>query len=165
MKTTPCFAAFICAGLLLSGCAQFQHQTREDEPHAVVLIARYPTPSPVNGVVKSLDGQPVREGASYRVRPGSHEIVVRFVEASVASGNPVYFGSPPTGMDQPGNLHISEDGRTSTTGLRPFNSMQPLSMSVENRSRREEKRNFKAVAGRKYKIRGTTIAEERVAKS
>ncbi len=43
--------------------------------------------------------------------------------------------------------------------------MQPLSMSVENRSRREEKRNFKAVAGRKYKIRGTTIAEERVAKS
>jgi hypothetical protein len=164
MNTIPCFPAFICTGLILSGCAQFQHQTREDEPHGVVFIGSSPTSSPVSGMVRSLDGQPVREGSSYRVRPGNHEIVVEFVERTIESANPVYIGSPPTEMDQPGNLHISESGGISTTGVSPYQGMQPLSMSVENRTRRQQIRNFPVAAGRKYVISGTMISEERPVK-
>lgn len=164
MKTILDFPAFLCIGLLLSGCAQFQHQTREDEPHAVVFIGRSPTSSPASGVVKSLDGQPVREGSSYRVRPGNHQIVVAYVQRTIESASPVYYGDPPTEMDQPGNLHISESGGITATGVNQYTTMQPMNMSVESRSLRQQNRNFTVVAGRKYVIHGAMISDENIVK-
>jgi len=160
----PSIPAFICTGLLLASCAQFQHQTREDEPHAVVVIARSSTSAPQSGVVKSLDGQPVREGASYRIRPGSHEIVFEIVEREVETADPMtttlfHSGNGPMEIEQPGNLHFSESGAVTASGLQPYAPMQMVSMSVEKRSIREQTRRLEAVANRQYEINGTMITE------
>jgi hypothetical protein len=65
-------------------------------------------------------------------------------------------------MNQPGNLHVTESGGIRATGVNPYQGVQPMTMSVENRTRRQQTRGFQAVAGRKYVIDGSMISEERV---
>lgn len=169
MNTHPCFPIAICVGMVLSCCARFQHQTREDEPHAVVSIARASTPSLMNAEIKSMDGQPVREGESYRVRPGTHQLVMEIVEREIETAQPVtvtlfHAGNGPPDIQQPGNLHLSESGAMTTSGVNPFQTMQAVSMSVEKRSVRQQTRNFVTVAGRHYEINGAMVSEKSVPK-
>jgi hypothetical protein len=154
----------ICTAALLYGCAQFQHQTREDEPHAIVTIVRPSTSAPQSCMAKSMDGQPVREGASYRVRPGSHEIVIEMVERDVETAGPMtatlfHSGNGPMELAPPGNVHFSESGAVTASGLQPYTPMQAVTMSVEKRSIRQQTRQLEAVANRRYEINGSMITE------
>jgi hypothetical protein len=166
MRIIPCCPAFICTGPLFSVCAQFQHQTRQDEHHALVTIVRVDATTPVNARISSLDGQPVREGGCCRVRPGKHQLVMEAVVREIESANPLTGTLYHTGNAQPdlqpsGNLHISKSGTVTATGVNPYQGMQSVSMSVENRTVRQQTREFTVVAGRKYVIDGAMILEDR----
>lgn len=166
MTNIPCFPIVVCTGLLLSGCAQFQHQTREDEPHALVNIVRVATTTPVNASIWRLDGQPVREGERYRLRPGKHQLVMETVAREIESANPLtgtlyHAGNAQPDLQPSGNLHISESGTMTATGVNPYQPMQSVSMSAENRTVSRQTHDFTVVAGRKYVIDGAMIFEDR----
>lgn len=74
--------------MLLAGCATFEHQTTEMEPHAVITVVKPWEVAVGERVVKSLDGLPVSGGKSYRVRPGGHAVVVEFTELISETAKP-----------------------------------------------------------------------------
>ena len=152
-------------GVLLAGCAQFQHQTAESEPHALVTIAP-PANSPVpHGEVKSIDGLPVSAGQSYRVKPGSHAVAVQHVETVVESGSPVSttlfsVGNMPPPAEQPANIQLSQSGGMSVTGQQPFAVMQPANLSVEDRRTRNTTKTITVRAGCRYELNGDLVTEK-----
>ena len=152
-------------GLLLAGCAQFQHQTAESEPHALVTIAQpenYPGP---HGAVQSFDGLPVSAGKTYRVKPGTHAVVVQHVETVVQSGSPVkttlfQVGNAPMPPDQPATVYLSQSGGMSVTGQQPFAVMQSANLSVEDHRTRTTTRSITVKAGWQYELTGNFVIEK-----
>ena len=63
-----------------AGCASFDHQTLENEPHAVIHVVKENASSFDYWTVARIDGLPVHFRKVFRVRPGEHEIVVRVNE-------------------------------------------------------------------------------------
>ena len=155
-------------GLLLAGCAQFQHQTGEAEPHALVTIVK-PGNSPGHqGMVKKLDGLPVSAGQSYRVKPGTHAVLVEFVESVVESAESARMtlfsaGNMPPELEQPANVHLSQSGGMSVTGQQPFAVMQPVNLSVENRRTRTTTQSISVKAGWHYELNGKLVTEKPIA--
>lgn len=78
MKFTVAVA--VAVAVLLGGCVRFQHQTGPSEPHGLVIVINHSDFQGDYGMVKSLDGLPVRRGRPYRVKPGEHDVIVRNVE-------------------------------------------------------------------------------------
>lgn len=74
-------ATFLCINP--AGCACFDHQTTKREPHALVTIGKTSESSAQGGTLKSLDRLPVNVGATFRVRPGKHVVVMEFIERLV----------------------------------------------------------------------------------
>lgn len=79
MKTRPLHPSLALLATLV-GCATFEHQTTETEPHALISVFKPRDATLLAGVLKSLDGKPVRAGQTYRLRPGQHEVVVEYKE-------------------------------------------------------------------------------------
>ena len=77
----PCLLLGIAT--MAGGCASFEHQTTESEPHSVVRFVRAGDSGAPRREPSSIDGQSVRNGKDYRVRPGEHTVVFRFVEKRV----------------------------------------------------------------------------------
>jgi tetratricopeptide (TPR) repeat protein len=61
--------------LLFSGCTSFQHQTRETDPHALVIIKQF-RGHQVQRMVTHFDGQLVQPHREYRVTPGEHQLII-----------------------------------------------------------------------------------------
>jgi antitoxin component YwqK of YwqJK toxin-antitoxin module len=70
-------AAALCGAtlLLFTGCASFQHQTSETEPHALVIVTQE-RDVPEQPTVIQIDGLPVRPYREYRVTPGEPEVII-----------------------------------------------------------------------------------------
>jgi hypothetical protein len=105
MKRLSLVAALV-SGALLAGCARFQHQASEPEPHGLINVAEYSSASRDHGAVARIDGIPVRAGREYRVVPGEHRVTVLFLEPEVKTYNRV------------GVSLVSKAPRTRRTGLR-----------------------------------------------
>ena len=139
--------------VLLAGCAHLQHQTSESEPHGLVTVVKTLDSPDELGVVQSLDGLPVSAGRGYRVRPGVHTVIVRFVETVIETSKPLSYGIG-TPTEKPATVHVSEAGRTSVTGQQPFSGMQPVNLSVESRHIRYITNSISVQAGGRYELEG-----------
>jgi hypothetical protein len=152
-------------GLLLAGCAQFQHQTGESEPHALVTVVKPGNSPGPFGEVKSLDGLPVSAGQAYRVKPGTHTVVVQFVETVTETSQRYtatlfHAGNAPPLEEQPANVHLSQTGGVSVTGQQPFATMQPANLSVEDRRTRTTTQSISVKAGWHYELKGNLVTEK-----
>ena len=144
--------------MLLAGCAHFEPQTSELEPHGVVAVVKPLDFAGEAGVVKKLDGLAVRAGRTYRVKPGEHTVVVRFVETVIETSKPVtLFGIGTPSTEQAADVHVSESGKTTVTGERPFSGMQPVNLSVETRRIRYTTNSISVQAGWRYELDGDRV--------
>lgn len=144
--------------MLLAGCAHFEPQTSELEPHGLVTVVEPLEYAGEAGVVKRLDGLPVRAGQTYRVKPGEHTVIVKFVETVVETSKPVTLfslGTPRT--EQPVNVQVSEFGRTTVTGQQPFAGIQPVNLSVESRRTLYLTNSLSVKAGWRYELDGDQV--------
>ncbi len=146
-------------GVALLGCATFNHQTTELEPHALITVVRPAENQP--GVLKSLDGLPVSAGRTYRVRPGSHAVVVGFTELVTETAKPRTLFSVgnlggPT-EDPPANVRFSEGNRVSVQGQQPFQAMQPVNLAYEYRRVRLATNTSTVQAGGHYELTGDRL--------
>lgn len=164
MKTSLNLAAIFFSGILLAGCAHFQHQTSEAEPHGLVTIASSGGTQGPRGEVMKLDGLPVRSGQSYRVRAGDHAVQVDIVELEIESAGPMTVtlfksGNGPAISDPPVNLHLSQSGGMSITGQQPYAVVQPVIISAEERHIRKHTYSLQVKLGRHYQLDGTSVTE------
>ena len=164
MKTSLNLAAIFWTGILLAGCAQFQHQTSETEPHGLVTIANSVGTQGPRGEVVTLDGLPVKSGQAYRVRPGGHAVQVDFIESGIESAGPMTYtiyksGNGPAISNPPANLHLSQSGGMSITGQQPFAVAQPVIISAEERHIRKHTYPLQVKVGRHYQLDGTSVTE------
>ena len=148
--------------LLLAGCARFEHQTNESEPHGVVVVIAAPSDFPDSPVVKKLDGLAVRAGRTYRVKPGEHEVTIRMVERGVTTYKPMSVGAG-HGGEQPATLNMSQSGRSEVTGMQPNSGPQPVNINMEDRSVNYLKTSFSVEAGWRYELDGGNINKARIA--
>lgn len=132
-------ASFLCA--IHTAHAHFDHQTTGREPHALVTVGRLPDSSAQDETLKSFDRLPVTAGATYRVRPGRHVVVLELSEQTgETEDHPQSFRSPPG--DEPGMASASQ---------RETLSARPLPSSGEPR-RSEVSRAIIVQAGRHYRL-------------
>jgi hypothetical protein len=111
----------VAAGMamLLAGCAHFESQTSDAEPHGLVEIVKSLNYAGDVDVVKKLDGMPVRGGQTYRVKPGEHTVVVKLVETvSETMGSPVGMWTP-----QP-VMYDTASQRSTATGLQSISTRE-----------------------------------------
>lgn len=161
-KLYPLTAILLCA--LVTGCASFEHQTTELEPHALITVVRPWDSSTQPGVLKSLDGLPVSAGKTYRVRPGPHAVVVEFTELVVETAKPATFtlfgnATPET----PANVRISETGRASVSGQQSGAGMQSVNLSMEVRRIRAVTNSISVQAGGRYELVGDRLTTKQPA--
>lgn len=150
--------------MMLAGCAQFQHQTSEAEPHGLVKIAPSGNAASPFGLVKKLDGLPVSAGRSYRVKPGFHDVSVETVETVVESSTRAsvtlfHAGSDnmPPMSEPPVNVNLSQSGGMTVTGQQPFAGMQPANLNVENRRATTTTHAISFKAGWYYELDGNRV--------
>lgn len=148
--------------LLLAGCAHFEPQTSELEPHGLVTVVKPLEYAGEAGVVKKLDGLAVRTGQTYRVRPGMHTVVVQFVDTGVETSKPVtLFGVGTAPKERAADMHVSESGKMTVTGQQPFSGMQPATLSVETRRTRFITNSLSVQAGWRYELDGDRVTTAR----
>lgn len=155
-------ALLLCA--FVAGCATFNHQTTELEPHALITVLKPWDSSLHPGVLKSLDGLPVSTGKTYRVRPGSHALVIEFTELVVETAKPAtftLFGNATP--EPPANVRISETGRASVSGQQPWQAMQPVNLSMEVRRIRAVTTSITVQAGGRYELVGDRLTTKQPA--
>ena len=127
------FGIFPAIMLLLSGCARFQHQTREAEPHAVVVIGvgagRHD-----GAIVRRIDGLPVRPGREYRMTPGQHQLTLMvFEEIDQTTRMGVHLGAKHAGAP-PGTLVVPDSGEPVLNDASPFpfrSTIRPLNVRTK----------------------------------
>jgi hypothetical protein len=146
--------------VLFTGCATFDHQTAETEPHALITIVQ-PWENQA-GTLKKFDGMSVSAGKTYRVRPGKHTVVMAFKERSFETYKPTSYhliGSG-IGSERPANLHISESGQATVSGLDPSQSMQSVNLSYERTQIRLATNSITVEAGVRYQLQGDKLTEK-----
>ncbi|MBI3881670.1 MAG: hypothetical protein HY301_16600 [Verrucomicrobia bacterium] len=148
--------------LLAGGCARFEHQTGELEPHAMLLVVDTSDFGGDLGVVKKLDGLPVSAGGEYRLRPGAHVAIIQFVDRFAESYKPasVTIGSKPDAATStpPVNLDVSETGKASVSGQSPVGGgMQMVNVNVANRRIRYLTNSITVEAGWRYELDGDKL--------
>lgn len=163
MKTNHLLTSLLLSGVLL-GCASFQHQTADTEPHALITVVKPWENQP--GVLKSLDGLPVSAGRTYRVRPGQHTVVMGFTELVTETAKPkTLFSVGNLGGaadDPPANARISEGRQVTVQDRQPFNAlpgsaMQPVNLTYEFRRVRLATNTITVQAGGHYELVGDRL--------
>ena len=158
MKFNQLLPSLLLSGALL-GCATFDHQTTEAEPHALITVLRPPENHP--GVLKSLDGLPVAAGKTYRVRPGQHAIVMGFTELVTETAKPkTLFSIGNQGGvtdDPPTNVRFTEGGKVTIHDQSPVPTMQPVNLSYEYRRVRLTTNSITVQAGGRYELVGDRL--------
>lgn len=158
MKIHPRLSALVLF-TTLAGCATFDHQTTEAEPHALVTVVKPRDSSLQPGMLRSLDGQRVSPGKTYRLRPGGHAVVVEFTETVTETARPkTLFSLGNAPAEKPANLRIDETGRASVSGAQPFQGMQPASLTMEVRRVRAVTNSITVQAGGHYELVGDRLA-------
>ena len=148
--------------MLLAGCATFEHQTTEMEPHAVITVVKPWEVAVGERVVKSLDGLPVSGGKSYRVRPGGHAVVVEFTELISATAKPKTVVLLGKAVSEPtADVRMSDGAPTSVTGQLPFQSMQMANVTREARRLRSLTNSITVQAGGSYRLSGDEFTSQR----
>lgn len=164
MKTKRLYTSLLLSGVLL-GCASFEHQTGDHEPHALITVVRPADNQP--GVLQSLDGLPVSAGKTYRVRPGSHAVVVGFIELVTETAKPrTLFSIGNSGgvaEDPPANVRFSEGNRVSVQGQQPFQAMQPVNLAYEYRRVRLTTNSITVQTGGHYQLIGDRLIPQKPA--
>ena len=150
----------LMAILLLAGCATFEHQTTEAEPHGTVVIKRGPD-LPDQPVVERLDGLPVVIGREYRVKPGEHQVIIRMVERGVAvyKGASVGVGQP--SIPSPAIVTISESSKPALSGDQLFGGTQPVQFNIEERRFTYVTNSLTVQVGWRYELDGESVAKTR----
>ena len=149
---------------LLAGCAHFEQQTSELEPHGLVTIVKPLDFSGEAGVVKKLDGLAVRAGQTYRVKPGEHTVIVQFVETGIETSKPVTLlgvGNPPA--EPTTDVHLSPSGQATVTGAQPFSGMQMANLTVETHRIRHVTNSISVQAGWRYELDGDRVTSHQFA--
>ena len=144
--------------MLLAGCAHFEQQTGELEPHGLVVVVKPADFVGEVGLVKRLDGLAVNAGQTYRVKPGEHTVVVQFTEAVTETSKPVsllHIGTPQP--DQVADVHVSESGKATVTGQQPLSGMQMANLSIERRRVRYATNAISIQAGWRYELEGASV--------
>lgn len=165
-----CLGAFL--GVALLGCATFEHQTAETEPHALITVVKPWENQP--GVLKSLDGLPVSAGKTYRVRPGQHTVVMGFTELVTETAKPkTLFSVGNLGGaadDPPTNMRITEGRQGTVQDRQPFNAlpgpaMQPVNLTYEFRRVRLATNSITVQADGHYELIGDRLTPKTPAQS
>jgi hypothetical protein len=156
------FPRHVIAGIavLLAGCAHFEQQTGELEPHGLVVVVKPTDFVGEVGLVKRFDGLAVSAGKTYRVRPGEHTVVVQFVETMIETSQPAtatLFSVGTPLPEQPANVHVSESGEATVTGQQPFPGMQMANLSIERRRVRYATNAISVQAGWRYELEGDRV--------
>ena len=152
---------------MAGGCASFEHQTTESEPHSVVRFVRAGDSGAPRREPSSIDGLSVRNGKDYRVRPGEHTVVFRFVETAVQTWKPqgasVGTGGTRSGaVETPATLHLSGNGSASVTGAQPGVGMQEVNLSMETRRAAYVTNSFSTETGWRYELNGWETLKTRI---
>lgn len=157
----PKSVAIVCLlCVCIIGCATFDHQTTEVEPHALITVVK-PWENQA-GTLKSLDGVRVNAGKTYRVRPGKHTVVLAIKEMVVETSRPMnfkLFGSG-VGPDKPANVHISERGQATVSGVDPSQHMQFVNLSYERQQIRLVTNSITVQAGGRYQLQGDQLTSK-----
>lgn len=159
MKTASLVALAI-GSVLGVGCARFQHQTAETEPHGLICLAEYADPQSGRGVVERVDGLPVRPGHEYRVTPGDHAVTVVFVDTVTDTYEPVGFSMGSARPDPPPEVTVSQDGGVSSTGTSsPFEAFEPMTLKVQSRRVRHADYTIRVRPGWRYELDGDSVIQ------
>jgi hypothetical protein len=152
----------LLAGILAlaCGCARFEHQTAATEPHAVLRISPPPTESDLERrLIKRVDGLPVRAGNDYRVRPGTHQMVVQVLERFSQTYRPYSAGGQTDGT---ASLNINERGGVSAIEGNPFGGTEMVNINVDARRVYFITNTIVAEAGWRYDCDGYDIRKKRI---
>ena len=140
-----------------AGCASFDHQTLENEPHAVIHVVKENASSFDYWTVARIDGLPVRFRKVFRVRPGEHEIVVRVNETITDSYTGLSAGASLS--DNRPNLNVDSSGRMTATGGSPFGGMQMANLNVESHRVSYHTNKITVEAGWTYELDGYSLTK------
>lgn len=146
------------AGGLLLGCAQFEHQTAQSEPHCLVRIANASDSGGAHGAVNKFDGRSVREGKEYRVTPGRHLVIIQYAETVLANYKPLSIGMR---SSEAVDVRVPTSGRASVSGVNPNSGMQPVNLSFEDRRLRYATNSITLEAGWRYELDGDNVTRTR----
>jgi hypothetical protein len=163
MKRAPKSVAaglFLPLALLLifivAGCAHFESQTLENEPHAVIHVVKVRGSSSEYGSSK-IDGLPVRFHKIFRVRPGEHEVVVCLLETATDSYTGLTAGAPL--WDSRANVNMSSSGQMTVTGIQPLGGMQMANLNMESRQVSNYTNTISVEAGWTYELDGYSLTK------
>lgn len=151
------------AGVLLLGCARFEHQTAESEPHCLVRIARASDSGGAHGAVDKFDGRSVREGKEYRVTPGVHVVIIQYTDTGLETFKPMSIGIGTSGSrpSEAAEARVSQSGRVSVSGVNPNSAMQPVNLRIEDRRLRYATNSIKFEAEWGYELDGDNVTKTR----
>lgn len=145
--------------LLFTGCVHFHHQTSEDEPHALVVIAQ-DSGEREQPVVKKIDGLPVRPGGEYRVVSGEHQIIILIMERFDETYGPWVGSADPSSP----TLNISQSDETELSGGRPYPfspAQQSLNIRADGWVSRYVTNSITVEAGWRYVLDGERVSKTR----
>jgi len=141
-----------------AGCAAFDHQTLENEPHAVIHVVNENTSSFDYWTVARIDGLPVRFRKVFRVRPGEHEIVVRVSETISDRYTGLSAGAPLS--DNRPSLNVDSSGRMTATEGSPFGEVtQMANLNVESHQVSYHTNKITVEAGWTYELDGYRLTK------
>ena len=135
-----------------AGCASFDHQTLENEPHAVIQMVKENDASFDYWTVVKMDGLPVRFRRVFRVRPGEHEVVVRVNET--ITDNYAGLSAGASLSDNRPNVNLASSGQMTITGGQPFGGMQMANLNVESHQISYHTNKITVEAGWTYELDG-----------
>ena len=142
---------------IVSGCAHFENQTLENEPHAVIHLVKLRGMFSDYYAVSKMDGALVRFHKTLRVRPGGHEVVVCLLETSTDSYTGL--GAGVSLSDSRANVNVSSSGQTTVNGVQPFGGMQMANLNVESREASYYTNKISVEAGWEYELDGYNLTK------
>jgi len=157
IRLNICLPLVVGLALLLAGCARFEHQTSQSEPHGLVMIVVDSGDMDIP-VVTKLDDLPVSDGRVYRVKPGEHEVTIRFVQRGYETYQPMMIGLGDAKVE-PATVTVPESGRPEAEGVKPFTTMQPVNLNIEDRRITYVTQTIKVEAGWRYELNGRDISK------
>ena len=150
----------VFGALLPVGCAQFDHQTTESEPHGLIAIPARDI-GPGLPYVKKIDGLAVTPGREYRVKLGVHQFVASWASSEVNHYGGLKFGNESIPEPRP-ELNVSASGKTELTGAGPgptsIQGPQMLKLNVESRRDNSLGDSVVVEAGWRYELNGYTVS-------
>jgi hypothetical protein len=141
----------------VAGCAHFENQTLENEPHAVIHLVKLRGYFSDYWAVSKIDGVPVRFHKTLRVRPGEHEVVVCLLETTPGSYTGLTAGAPLS--DSRANVNMSSSGQMTVTGFQPLGGMQMANLNVESREVSYCTNKISVEAGWTYELDGYNLTK------